>query len=103
MTKTGIEEVKMLCKIYTIQELIDTGLPLIHSTRTTKDIEIGQYYLEEAVINMWDVRDYTNYYTFFEDGIKHSVYVCLKREGVSTRYLLRKDLSNLPKKNEVLP
>lgn len=91
----------MICKIYTIQELVDTGLPLIHNTRTTKDIPVGEYYLEESVINMWDVRDYSNYYTYYDDGVKMSVYVCFKEdETQSNGFLLRKDLSNLPKVNK---
>lgn len=63
-------------KIYTLDDLKATKLPIRSSTSPASDIPAKQDYLTERVINMWDWENYSDYYTYFEDDIHHIVYYC---------------------------
>ena len=85
-----------ICKIYTLKDLESTGLKVFDSCRYAgNEVETGEIYLKEEVINQWDFTDYSNCYMFFEDGIPVVVNVCKndKANNVMCKHL-NKDLSN---------
>lgn len=107
MTRTGKPQPLMgitnnrmtKCKIYTIQELIDTGLPIFDGHRAA-DTKIGEKYITDTVISRWDFTDHSEHYRFFtrvgETVIEHVVQISM-RTGEATGRVewLKKDLSNL--------
>ena len=44
------------------------------------DVKIGTQYLKPEVISMWDFSDYSKFYTYFDDGIKLVVNLCIKNK-----------------------
>jgi hypothetical protein len=81
---------------YTFEELKNTGLKMIDGNRCPKDIAIGETYLSNKVICMWDFNCYDDYYTYFDDSIHLVVQVCKKIDKTYTKCEnLKKDLSNL--------
>ena len=86
----------MIDKFYEIKELKDTKLKMIDSCRSNHDIPIGETYLQSEVINMWDFKDYSNFYTYFDDGIHFVVNICVRIDIKTTRTeRLEKDLNNI--------
>jgi len=78
-----------------MQDLIDTGLPVFDSCRC-EDIKVGEKCLKPDVISRWDWKDYSEYYTYFDDNIKLVVNI-VTRTGEKSLISehLKKDLSNL--------
>ena len=78
-----------------MQDLIDTGLPVFDSCRY-EDIKVGEKCLKPDVISRWDWKDYSEYYTYFDDNIKLVVNI-VTRTGEKSLISehLKKDLSNL--------
>ena len=84
-----------MCKIYTLEDLKDTGLPVFDSCRHP-DVGIGELHLKGSVISMWDWSNYSDYYTFYENDIRHLVKIHRKIDETTGEFrLLKKDLSNL--------
>jgi len=86
----------MIIKIYTLKDLIKTGLKIFDSC-ISPDTEIGEPFLQSKVISKWDWSDYSNYYTYFDNNnIHHVVNVCSKIDDKTTKgEHLKKDFSNI--------
>ena len=66
------------------------------------DTKVGEYFLQPEVISQWDFKDYSKFYTYFGfDGhVNFVVNLCVKTDERTTKTEpLKKDLSNLPKKD----
>lgn len=88
----------MIDKFFTIKELKDTGLEMFGSY-IFADVKIGTQYLKPEVISMWDFSDYSKFYTYFDDGIKLVVNLCIKTSETTTEceHLTIKKLKELNK------
>ena len=86
----------MIDKFFTLDDLINTGFKMVQAY-SSSGVEIGEYYLQPKVVNMWDWSDYSKHYSYYSNDIKFLVNVCKKdSENRVSTYLLLKDLSNLP-------
>jgi len=85
----------MIDKFYTIQKLKDTGLKMFGS-HIYPDIKIGERFLQPRVISMWDFKNYSDFFTYYDNGIKLVVNLCVRTDEktIKTEHL-KKDLSNL--------
>ena len=85
----------MIDKLHTIQKLKDTGLKMFGSY-TSSDTKIGEKFLQPQVISMWDFKNYSDFFTYYDNGIKLVVNLCVKTDEKTTKIeYLKKDLSNL--------
>jgi hypothetical protein len=91
------DSVMSICKIYTLKDLSDTGLKVFDSCRYADDeVAIDEPYLKGSVISQWDWKDYSDYYVFYDNGIKEIVKICVKQDnGITKCENLKNDLSNI--------
>lgn len=89
----------MIQKIFTLDDLKETGLKIVGSNQTANSygVKVGEYYLTSEVISMWDWKDYSKYYTYFDGSINFVVKLSFRKDEKTDKYeLLKKDFSNLP-------
>lgn len=88
----------MIQTIFTLDDLKETGLAIVGSYQTAESygVKVGEYYLQSNVISMWDWKDYSDYYTYFDD-YHHVVNLCFRKDEKTTKCEpLKKDFSNIP-------
>ncbi len=88
----------MIQTIFTLDDLKEIGLTIVGSYQTAESygVKVGEYYLQSDVVSMWDWKDYSDYYTYFDD-YKHLVYLCFRKDDkTTTKEPLKKDFSNIP-------
>lgn len=92
-----------IAKFHTLEDLKQTGLPMFMST-VHPSVEIGEVYLQDEVISMWDFTDRKGQYIYYDNInmwgkdnlIQYVVNVCKRLDENSyQRIPLKKDLSNL--------
>ena len=90
-----------IMKFYTLEDLKATKLPMFAST-IYPDVEIGQVYLSDEVISMWDFNfsSRKGKYVYYDDvggrPIQNVVRVCKRIDETTTQcVILNEDLSNL--------
>ena len=66
-----------IIKLYTIPELQQLGLPIIAGTQSYKNLHLkeGDIYISDSVVSMWDMSDYSDWFTYFDNNIQHKVSV----------------------------
>ena len=72
------------------------------SSCISPDTKTGEKFLKPDVISQWDFKDYSEFYTYFDEhNIKLVVNICVKTDDKTTKYEhLKKDLSNISKAKE---
>lgn len=86
----------MIDKFHTLQDLKNTGLKMF-GAHVSSDAAVGEYFLQPEVISMWDFKDYSEFYTYFDEGIKLVVKLCIKTDKNTTKcsFLKHEDLKKL--------
>ena len=88
-------------KFYTLDDLIATGIPMFDGT-VSPDIEVGEVYLSDRVISMWDFNfsSRKGKYIYYDNAgdtlIEKMVEVCKRVDETGYECVpLEKDLSNI--------
>jgi len=93
----------MIDKIHTIQKLKDTGLKMFNAY-VSSDTKVGEKFLRPRVISMWDFKDYSDFFIYYDVANNHNirlvVNLCVKTDEKNTKIEhLKKDLSNIKEFN----